>query len=95
MRFAQPIEDAVVDLSYPSSTDVLVAEHGDLSVPHPNGSVTVAELLAHLPDERIESVDEARLLVWGAFDEAAIGRKAYSDRDPPRITEFTYEPVSF
>ena len=95
MRVARGVESALETQSYPTTTDTFITEHGDLELNLPDGTITVGQLLAHLPDQEIETEEDARLTIYWAFGEAAIGRKGYSDRDPPSHTEATYRPISF
>lgn len=95
MRVARGVEDALSSHVFPTTMDELVTEHGDLELDLPNGDVTVGGLLSHLPNQEVATEEEARLTIYGAFGEAAIGRKGYSDRDPPTASDDTYSPVSF
>jgi len=51
-------------------------------------------VLGRLPDERLESETDAKLLTYGLLGEEAIGRKEYSDRDPTCPGEDGHKPVS-
>lgn len=94
MKLAGSLEDPFEAHSYPTTTAELVESHGDVELALPNGAVTLGEALAHLPDEVLETPEEARLTTYGALGEDAIGRKGYSDRDPTSLGETGHEPVS-
>ncbi len=94
MRLAREVAGVVDDHSYPTTTGQLIDEHGDLEMSLPNGDATLGEILALLPDETLESAEDARLSTYSALSEAAIGRKGYSDRDPTSMGEPGHEPLS-
>jgi hypothetical protein len=94
MNLARILEDQFDDQTYPTTTSQLIEDHGDLEMRLPNGAVTLGEVLGRLPEETLESPDEARLAAYGALGEGAIGRKAYSDRDPTSLGEAGPEPLS-
>ena len=94
MRFARTAETSIERHRFPATTTELIDAYGEVEIRLPDGAVTVAELLDHLPDEVLETEEDARLVLYGSFGEAAIGRKAYSDRDPPNVADQGYEPVS-
>lgn len=94
MRLAREVAGAFDDHAYPTTTAELLEAHGDREVALPNGAATLAEVLSVLPEERFESAEEARLSVYSALGEDAIGRKGYSDRDPTSMGERGHEPQS-
>ncbi|WP_114577942.1 DUF2795 domain-containing protein [Saliphagus sp. LR7] len=90
------IGELVADQEYPATTGDLIDAHGDRSLELQNGSETVGEALAHLPEERFDSPEEARDTLYAAVSGKAIGRPGYSDRDPtPPGSREGPEPVSF
>ena len=95
MRFARKAEDSIASHTYPTTTRELAAEHGDVEIALSDGAVTLGELLGRFPDQKLETADDARLLTYSAFGQAAVGRKGYSDRDPPLPGELGHEQVSF
>lgn len=94
MQLAHSLEETFAAQSYPTTTAELVEAHGDVEMELPNGAVTLKEVLAHMPDETLETAEEARLTAYSALGEAAIGRKGYSDRDPTSLGEQGHDPVS-
>jgi hypothetical protein len=80
---------------YPASTAELIAAYGDLELDFPEGSETLGEVLDRAGAETFESPEAARLALYGAVGEAAIGRKGYSDRDPTALGEDGHEQLSF
>lgn len=88
--------DAIDAHEYPATTEELIEEYGDRSLELPNGTETVAEVLARLESETFESSHEARLAVYSAVSRKAIGRYGYSDRDPnPPGSRYAHDVVSF
>ena len=94
MKVAGSLEDPFDTHEFPTTTDELLDSHGEVELALPNGAVTLGEVLDHMPDETLETAEEARLTAYSAFSEAAIGRKGYSDRDPTTLGEEGHEPVS-
>lgn len=94
MRLTKAAEAAVDSHTYPTTTADLIAAHGDVELELPDGAESLGDVLARLPDERLESARDAKLSVYSALGEGAIGRKAYSDRDPTSMGERGHEPLS-
>lgn len=94
MQLADVLEERFDDQEFPTTTSEFIEAHGDAEVALPNGAVTLAEVLGRLPEETLASPEEARLSTYSAVGEAAIGRKAYSDRDPTALGEDGPEPLS-
>ena len=81
MRLASPAAESFETHEFPTTTDELVAAHGDVELPLPNGATTLGDTLSHMPNETLASAEEALLTTYSALGEDAIGRKGYSDRD--------------
>lgn len=79
--------------TYPTTTGELIAAHGGRRIDLPNGTETFEEVLSRNGTEAFADAEEARLSLYGGLSEDAIGRKGYSDRDPPSLGEV--EQVSF
>lgn len=94
MRLARNAEDSFATHTFPTTTAEFVAEHGDVELELPNGAVTLGEVLGRLPDEELETAEDARFATYSALGEDAIGRKGYSDRDPSCLGETGHERVS-
>ena len=94
MRLVSDAEDSFGAHTFPSTTAEFVDEHGDVELELPNGAVTLGEVLGRLPDETLETEEDARLTTMSALSEEAIGRKGYSDRDPTCPGEDGHDPVS-
>lgn len=81
--------------SYPATTQELIDEYGDLELALPNGSETIETALSRMGNETYPNAEAARLAIYGAVSDKAIGRKFYSDRDPVASGERGYEQISF
>lgn len=68
---------------YPTTTEDLLADHGDVVIEHTNGSETIAEVFGRLDVETYETHEAVTAALYSAVSSEAIGRKFYSDRDPP------------
>lgn len=77
------VETLLENLTYPVTTEELVENLGDRRVELENGSETVSEVFGRVGSETYTTPMEAHLTFLSALSTKAIGRKAYTDRDPP------------
>ena len=94
MRIVSDVEESFATQAFPTTTAAFVDEHGHLELELPNGTATLEEVLDCLPNEEFETEEDARLTVYSALGEEAIGRKGYSDRDATAPGEDGHEVVS-
>jgi hypothetical protein len=94
MRLVNAAEDSFATHTFPSTTDEFVEEHGHIELELANGTTTLGDVLDCMPNERLETEEDARLSIYSALGEDAIGRKGYSDRDATQPGELGHEPVS-
>lgn len=94
MRLVSDVDDSFATQTFPTTTEEFIDEHGDLELELPNGASTLEEVLECLPNEEFESEEDARLAVYSALGEEAIGRKGYSDRDATAPGEDGHDVVS-
>lgn len=80
-------------LSYPTTTLEIISTIGDQELSLPDGTESLAEIFTRSDTDTFESPDDAHLTLYASVGDKAIGRKQYSDRDPPTREEI--EPVSF
>ncbi|MFB6360309.1 MAG: hypothetical protein ABEH59_03200 [Halobacteriales archaeon] len=71
------------DLNYPLSADELAAALDGETLVHPVGEEPLSAVVKRTGPAALRSADDAWLSVLANVDEEAIGRKHYSDRDPP------------
>lgn len=86
-------ESQMDQLSYPTTTDDVVDEFGGDEIDVGDDTERVDYVFEQLDKETFASPDELRMTLYGALPEAAVGRKGYSDRDPPGVGEVDH--VSF
>lgn len=83
MQVLGPAEESFDTQEFPCTAGEFVEAHGSVELELPNGAETLSDALSCLPsDEQLRTREDARLAVCNGLGEAAIGRKAYSDRDP-------------
>ena len=87
--------DHLNDASYPTTTERLVAELDDPELRLANGSDSLANAFARIQTDGLETPSDAKLAVLAGLDEDAIGRKGYTDRDPPVPGERRPERLTF
>lgn len=82
------------DLTYPLTADELAAALEGETLVHPVGEEPASAVIERCGSDAMRSADDAFLSMVGHVDGEAIGRKGYTDRDPPcGPTEF--DAVSF
>lgn len=81
-------------LSYPRTTAELAAALDGRVLDHAGGEEAVSALLERCGSDSMASADDAWLSVAASLDEDAVGRKGYSDRDPP-VDRREFDAVSF
>ena len=94
MRFMNGADERLGAHSYPTTTADLIETHGDLEIAFPNGTETLGDVFGRVDESTFETAEEARLMLYSALGDAAIGRKFYSDRDPTALGEDGHEQVS-
>ncbi len=94
MRLVSDAEDSFASHTFPTTTEELVEEYGEMELELPNGADTLGDVLGRMPNEEYETAEDAAQAAYSALGEEAIGRKGYSDRDPVCPGEQEYEPVS-
>ena len=70
-------------LTYPLTAAELAAALEGETLVHPVGEEPLSAVVERCGSASMSSADDAWLAVVSALDEDAIGRKFYSDRDPP------------
>lgn len=91
------INDVLTQLersTYPSTPRDLARRIGHRSIELPNGDQHVSEAFEVVGIDMIDDPDEAKLMFLSGLDSAAIGRKGYSDRDPPAACETNRQQLS-
>lgn len=77
-------EERLRDQTYPTTAATLVDAYGDLVVSLEGGEETVGEILGSV-EEEYGSPGEVRQAVYNLVGIEAVGRKRYTDRDPPTL----------
>lgn len=91
-----PLAQQLENHEYPATSDKLVDTYGDAVLTFQNGEQTLREVFESMESESFTTVEDARQAIFNNVDEQAIGRKGYSDRDPPALGEETeHEGESF
>jgi hypothetical protein len=82
------------DLTYPLSAAELAAALEGRTLTHPVGEEPLSAVVERCGSDAMTSADDAWLSMVAAVDEDAIGRKFYTDRDPP-CGPHEFDAVSF
>lgn len=80
-------------MEYPTTTDAITRLYGSQTLQFQDGSERLARVFERFGPESFASPDEARMTLYGALPVEAIGRKGYTDRDPPGLGEVDH--ISF
>lgn len=84
------------ELSYPISSGDLIGAIGRTEVEYPTGKVeTIEQICLRIAVDGYASAGDAELAIRAGLDGDAVGRRGYSDRDPPIRGIDEYDPVSF
>lgn len=82
-------------LEYPATTDEILAGLGDDTLDLPEGEEDIRAVFERAGEDSCTCPDEAWLTLLSALSAAAVGRRGYSDRDPPVAGEYGGHAVSF
>lgn len=82
-------------MRYPMTVEEVVLALGDPAIELAGGSQQVSAVFASVDIDSVSNADEAKLLLLSGLEVAAIGRKGYSDRDPPASLERRIDMVAF
>ena len=74
-------------VSYPTTADRVVKEFDDPKLALVDGEEHLSSVLDRIDNEALDCCDDAKLAVLGGLKGEAVGRKGYSDRDPPTLSE--------
>ncbi|WP_158855515.1 DUF2795 domain-containing protein [Halorhabdus sp. CUG00001] len=88
------IETLMEGVSYPADCEEVIETCGGRTVELQQGEETVAEALGRCNAGEIQTAQSARETLLASLSEGAIGRKYYSDRDPPVPGTEWREPLS-
>lgn len=81
-------------LTYPLTADELSAALEGQTLIHPAGEEPLSAVVERCGSDAMQSADDAWLSVVASVDEDAVGRKFYTDRDPPCGPD-EFDAVSF
>lgn len=81
------------DIAYPVTTEELIARTGSQKIALQDGTESIKQILERSEPESFTSAEDVQLTIYSGLCDRAIGRKGYTDRDPPAMNEV--EPVSF
>ena len=85
------VDDALSETEYPVTTGELVDDHGDAELGTSRGHETLDEVLGgYEADEAFDSKFEVKQAVLTMMGGDAVGRRGYTDRDPPAGHETTH-----
>ncbi|AUX09471.1 hypothetical protein AArcSl_1845 [Halalkaliarchaeum desulfuricum] len=74
-------------VTYPTTTDRVVEEFDDPKLTLVDGEERLSTVFDRINNEVLDCCDDAKLAVLGGLKGDAVGRKGYSDRDPPTPSE--------
>jgi|GEM_PF-85729 hypothetical protein len=77
------LDDELDEMEYPVEAEELLDDYGSETLEFEEGSATLEELLEPMGSQSFESKNSVQQAVLTMVGDEAIGRKNYSDRDPP------------
>lgn len=93
MRLAHAL-DRLDRISYPATSDEVLSGLDADVIEHPNGPEKPDEVFDRVAVERFTCPDDACLALLSAVGAEAVGRRRYSDRDPPASPSEYPQPLS-
>ena len=88
-------DDVIENATYPTTSEEFIAAHGDHTIEHGDGDETLRTVLSRLGEETYAGPADVFDAVFTAVGHEAIGRRYYSDREPPSPGEDGPTQVSF
>lgn len=88
------VESLFEGVSYPADCEEVLETCGNRTVALQTGEETVAEVINRCSAGELQSSRDAQETLLASLSEGAIGRKYYSDRDPPVPGTEWREPLS-
>jgi hypothetical protein len=82
MRLSET-DSLLAGLQYPVTTGEVVDQVGETELELPNGTETLGDAYDRVGGETYDGPREAYTMLLSSVSDRAIGRKAYTDRDPP------------
>ena len=89
------IDERIDEHEFPTTTEQIVTEHGDVRIDLADGVETVAEVLGRFGAETYECPADVRATLRAGVSAGGVGRRFYSDRDASVPGEDGPTPVSF
>lgn len=78
-------ERTFAELEYPVTSAELIDELGDIEIDLPIGTESIGDVFARVGSDTYIEPGEAYSMFMSGLSSKAIGRKGYSDRDPPVV----------
>ena len=89
------VDQLIESLDFPTTTDAIIRDHGTRTLRLQDGSETVAQVIGRCGPQIYDRPDDVRLSLYASVCCDAVGRRWYTDRDPPLIGSDGPDPVSF
>ena len=89
------IDDLLSGITYPTTTEDIIRAHGSQELRLQNGSESVAQVIGRCGPQTYTDPEDVRLSLYASVCSDAVGRRWYSDRDPPVPGSDGPDPVSF
>ena len=87
----EEIDNALSETEFPVTSAELVADHGNAELKTSRGHETLDDVLGNYEaDEAFESTFEVKQAVLTMVGGDAVGRRGYTDRDPPAGHDTTH-----
>ena len=83
------------EITYPVAVEDVVLRLNDPELELASGTQRLSEIFGSVDVQSVTSPDDAKLVMLSGLATEAIGRKGYSDRDPPTTRERTVELWTF
>jgi len=88
------VDDRLERHQYPTTSEELIAAHGNATVELADGSERLGDVLERFGDQTFDNADDVFTTLRAGVT-TGVGRRFYSDRDPTTDADDGPSPVSF
>ena len=89
------VDDRLERHQYPTTSEELIAAHGNATVELAEGSERLGDVLERFGDQTFDDAEDVFTTLRAGVCHRGVGRRFYSDRDPTTTAEDGPSPVSF
>ena len=89
------VDDRLERHQYPTTSEELIAAHGNATVELADGSERLGDVLERFGEQTFDDAEDVFTTLRAGVCHRGVGRRFYSDRDPTTDSDDGPSPVSF